>query len=203
MLVRLVLSLASKTLPSGYHNYGSELAGKRRAIERAAKLAASALTLRGGEDLPTASDTTVELPRCAFSVKKLLGEGRFARVFLVSVPKSRDYTLSEQATVTFDESFDGMDVDEAPVGPATVSRALKVQMPPSPLEFYLISQIHSRLQPNDRAGLIRAEKQWVFKDEGYLLMDYYINKAPLLMQWILLVNRKLAALTNCLPRSLQ
>lgn len=51
-------------------------------------------------------------------------------------------------------------------------RALKIEAPASRWEYYVLSQIHSRVPAPARAMFVRPRLLHCFEDESYLLMDY-------------------------------
>lgn len=101
-----------------------------------------------------------------YTVKRQLGEGAFAPVYLA---ESRNI---------------GMEVDEDE-GPAQMGKgafgaltrkpleAIKMEDPPSAWEFYIIRQAHRRLGVSRAAeSIIHAYEMRMFRDECYLVLEY-------------------------------
>lgn len=104
-----------------------------------------------------------------YTVKKELGAGAFAPVYLVE-----------------NSSPDGPEDEEAPVamGKGTFSvahnrrshlEALKMEMPPTPWEFHMMRLSHTRLGPQHRAtaSLSAALEMHLYQDEGFLLLPFH------------------------------
>lgn len=107
-----------------------------------------------------------------YTLKKELGAGAFAPVYLVENSSSSDH----------DEDDD----DEAPVsmgkGAFSVAHhkrshleALKMEAPPTPWEFYMMRLAHTRLGPQHRAtaSLSTALEMHLFQDEGFLFLPFH------------------------------
>ncbi|RMZ85763.1 hypothetical protein DV737_g459, partial [Chaetothyriales sp. CBS 132003] len=104
-----------------------------------------------------------------YAVKRELGKGAFAPVYLVD-SSERDE----------DENGDGSTVSERCHGAHTTTRgaleALKSECPPETLvwEFHILRLIRSRLPPSSRTlqSLISAHECHLYRDECYLLLSY-------------------------------
>jgi checkpoint serine/threonine-protein kinase len=97
----------------------------------------------------------------SFTVKRELGKGAYAPVFLVEnnlVADAEDEEIKKD-----DQSLRGRHVYEA----------LKMEHPPSPWEFYVMRQIMIRLS-NQRPleSVAHAHEMHLFTDEGFLILDY-------------------------------
>lgn len=104
-----------------------------------------------------------------YTLKKELGAGAFAPVYLVE-----------------NSSPDDAEDDDAPVamGKGTLSvahnrrkhlEALKMEVPPSPWEFYMMRLAHTRLGPQHRAtaSLSTALEMHLYQDDSFLFLPYH------------------------------
>lgn len=104
-----------------------------------------------------------------YSLKKELGAGAFAPVYLVE-----------------NSSLDNEEDEEAPVsmGKGTFSvahnkrshlEALKMEAPPTPWEFHMMRLAHTRLGPQHRAtaSLSTALEMHLYQDEGFLFLPFH------------------------------
>ncbi|KAL5624732.1 hypothetical protein BROUX41_004792 [Berkeleyomyces rouxiae] len=102
-----------------------------------------------------------------YTVKKELGAGAFAPVYLVE--NSAPY--SSQA----DEAIALL----GPMAPLSRHRnrleALKMETPPSIWEFFMMRLAHNRLGPQERAAasLSHAHELHLYRDEGFLVLPYH------------------------------
>lgn len=112
-----------------------------------------------------------------YTVRKELGEGAFAPVYLV-----------ENSTAAAEEKADDVDQQQngavVPVmgrgafGTAAGRRrrleALKMEDPPSAWEFHMMRLVHSRLGPHERAtrSIAVGLELHLYRDEGFLLMPF-------------------------------
>ncbi|PHH53346.1 Checkpoint serine/threonine-protein kinase bub1 [Ceratocystis fimbriata CBS 114723] len=102
-----------------------------------------------------------------YTVKKELGAGAFAPVYLVenSAPYS---SQADEAIVLL-----------GPKAPLSRHRnhleALKMETPPSLWEFFMMRLTHNRLGPQDRAAasLSYAHELHLYRDEGFLVLPYH------------------------------
>lgn len=176
---------ALSTFP-GYYDHKSELGGNIMDIRKYFKLAKGSRT-SGGDKSP-AVPPVLCFPNAArsYAIKRELGEGGFAPVYLVESVDSPD---------TFTDSEDD-DSDEYALNPRTPSpkkgkfskplrnvvrgslEAIKVESnPPSAWEFYILRIAHARLSANSlhrRAtdSIVQAHELHYFKDESVLVEDY-------------------------------
>lgn len=97
----------------------------------------------------------------SFTIKRELGKGAFAPVFLV-----------ENNLVADAEDDEDECMDERLKHRRTLE-ALKMEHPPSPWEFYIMRQLMLRLdntRPLD--SIVRAHEMQLFADEAFLFIDY-------------------------------
>lgn len=103
----------------------------------------------------------------AYTVRRELGKGAFAPVYLVENHAVGD--AEEEA------EEDGVDLDtlECRIAGRKRWEALKMEHPPSPWEFYIIRQARMRLEGTRAAdSILRAHEMHLFKDEGFLIIEY-------------------------------
>ncbi|KAL9101667.1 MAG: hypothetical protein Q9163_003106 [Psora crenata] len=96
-------------------------------------------------------------PSATFTIKRELGKGAFAPVYLAE----------RNSTNADDESRSLV--------------AIKCEHPPTSWEFYIMTLLHTRLAPDNRAleSLLRAHSLYLFSDEAYLL-EAYLDQGTLL-----------------------
>lgn len=98
----------------------------------------------------------------SFTLKRELGKGAFAPVFLV-----------ENNLVADAEDDDKNQPADGRLQGRRVYEALKMEDPPTPWEFYIMRQIMLRLK-NKRPleSVVQAHEMHLFADEGFLIIDY-------------------------------
>ncbi|KAI9725400.1 MAG: hypothetical protein M1828_003250 [Chrysothrix sp. TS-e1954] len=156
----------------GYYEHKDDFHGRKPEIKKFCKNMANAKSgSRGAEKIANA---TVQLPPVLnfedstgkFEIKRQLGEGAFAPVYLI-----------EHASVDREE-----DQDDAParMGQGAYSstfrrplEAMKMEDPPTAWEFYIIRTAKRRLGVSRAAdSIIDAYEMHLFKDECYLVEEY-------------------------------
>ncbi|KAL8709481.1 MAG: hypothetical protein Q9225_007444, partial [Loekoesia sp. 1 TL-2023] len=166
----------------GYCDHRSQSFNKTPEIRKFVKTLAK--TAKSGSDKTTTSVSvppTICFPHEGgkrFTIKRELGKGAFAPVYLAQ-------------TLTIDGG-DDEDVDNQilhnlphPTLPSSNNRtelsAIKCEDPPTPWEFYIMSTIHSRLDPSSRAAssILLPYEMHLFADEGYLV-EQYLDQGTLL-----------------------
>jgi checkpoint serine/threonine-protein kinase len=105
-----------------------------------------------------------------YSIKKELGAGAFAPVYLVE-------NLSQSASEEDDElpvAVMGKGAFASPHQQRSALEALKMEAPPTPWEFHMMRTAHSRLGPQHRAtaSLCPALELHLYDDEGFLFLPY-------------------------------
>lgn len=108
--------------------------------------------------------------RAQYTIRKELGAGAFAPVYLVE-------NSSPDGTQEDDEAPVAMGKGAFAVGHNQRSslEALKMEMPPSPWEFHMIRLSHTRLGSHHRAtsSITTALEMHLYQDEGFLFLPYH------------------------------
>ena len=144
---------------SGYCDHRPLTCNKAPEIRKFIKAIVKA---KSGSDKTTTSISmppAVRFPQAftkIYTVKRELGKGAFAPVYLVEEEDSSD---AEKTTLV----------------------AMKCEHPPTPWEFFIMSLLQSRLPPPHRASssLLKPHSMHLFADEGYLL-ETYLDQGTLL-----------------------
>lgn len=104
-----------------------------------------------------------------YTVKRELGAGAFAPVYLVE-NSSPDDAEVEEAPVTM-----GKGIFSIAHNRRNHLEALKMEMPPSPWEFLMMRLAHTRLGPQHRAtaSLSTALEMHLYQDEGLLFLPFH------------------------------
>lgn len=144
---------------SGYYDYRPLTCNKAPEIRKFIKALAKP---KSGSDKTTTSISMPpalrfpQAPTKTYTVKRELGKGAFAPVYLAEEADSSD---QENTTLV----------------------AMKCEHPPTPWEFHIMSLLHSRLPSPHRASpsLLKAHSMHLFADEGYLL-ETYLDQGTLL-----------------------
>ena len=144
---------------SGYHDYRPQTCNKAPELRKFIKALTKA---KSGSDKTTTSISMPpilrfpQVPTKAYTVKRELGKGAFAPVYLAEEEDSSD-----------------------PENNALI--AIKCEHPPTSWEFYIMALLQSRLPPPHRASpsLLKPHSMHLFADEGYLL-ETYLDQGTLL-----------------------
>lgn len=171
-LRRTILENLNPPLSSyrGFFDHRPQLFNRGPEIRKHVK--ALSKNLKGGSDKTTASlslPPSLQFPSdgsSSYTVKRELGKGAFAPVYLI-----------QRETVDDEKQQQSADV---PVP----FFALKCEHPPSPWEFYIMSTLHTRIAElpalQDRTkSLLAPHALHLFADEGYLL-EQYLEQGTLL-----------------------
>ncbi|KAM7194748.1 hypothetical protein V8F33_007126 [Rhypophila sp. PSN 637] len=117
-----------------------------------------------------------------YTIKKELGKGAFAPVYLV---ENSHPTNSDSSAVSDNEMQDenshqqkammGRGAFALPHHIRHKNEALKMESPPTAWEFYMMRLAHTRLGPQHRASasLSPALEMHLYQDEGFLFLPYY------------------------------
>ncbi|CAG8521237.1 6112_t:CDS:2 [Diversispora eburnea] len=95
----------------------------------------------------TNSEVPIELFNDSFLIRQKVGEGGFGKIYHV-LDMNKDLEDSQK------------------------SRVLKLQMPPSAWEFYIIRKLHEKIASPMIDSIITVHSLYYFKDESYLLEEY-------------------------------
>ncbi|KKZ67850.1 hypothetical protein EMCG_06479 [[Emmonsia] crescens] len=171
----------------GYHNHGSQTAGRvpdiRKYIKSISKHSKSAGAERAAVTPPVLCFTGANR---SYAINQELGEGGFAPVYLVESVDSPDTFTSdserENDAITANNKH-GLSVSGSPFKPRRDAErqgleAIKVESEsPSAWEFYMLRIAHARIGSSPTYSrvadsIIKAHEMHIFKDEGYLVEDY-------------------------------
>lgn len=156
----------------GYHQHSDSISGRTAEIKKYVKTLAKAS--RSSVN-PDKTAQTLSLPPMLslkgaegiYTVKRQLGEGTFAPVYLV-----------ENSAAIPSEEADENDENRPPsrVGKSAYRKALeavKMEVPASTWEFYILRQSHRRLGVSRAAeSIVRAHEMHLFRDECFLVEEY-------------------------------
>lgn len=150
-----------------------EKAGEIRRFAKAMAKAKSSGEKTSSVPMPPA----IEFPGCemSYTVKKELGAGAFAPVYLVenSSPDAQDHDHDGSGGGAISEmgkgAFSTMQTRRGRL------EALKMETPPSAWEFHMMRLAHGRLGPHERAtaSLSSALEMHLYQDEGFLLLPLH------------------------------
>ena len=127
----------------------------------------------------TQRDWKIQLDGHAFQIRRKLGEGGFASVYLAEDMEECAPRIRKRAADDLDSSIaaelDDLSVDsELDDEAAELKRmvALKVEQPANQWEFYMLHQLHQRLSARTTESIIPARKFLLNSDESCLLLQY-------------------------------
>ncbi|KAF2088408.1 hypothetical protein K490DRAFT_39763 [Saccharata proteae CBS 121410] len=120
---------------------------------------------KNSSDLPPAPNLRFQSGEREYTVKRELGKGAFAPVYLVeSEPVAEEDEQDARAQ---------MGRGAFTMVPRARVEAMKMEEPPSAWEFYMVRQTHRRLGISRAAeSVIHAYEMRMFKDECYLIEQY-------------------------------
>jgi len=112
-----------------------------------------------------------------YTVKRELGKGAFAPVYLASITSSSASSPSSPSPSEEDSdtALPRSQTGHGAFGSAKRNRleAIKTEDPPTPWEFYILRQAKRRLGVSRAAeSIIHAYEMHMFRDEGYLVEEY-------------------------------
>ena len=157
----------------GYHDYRPECCNKATEIRKFVK----ALNKKGRRGSSDKTTTSVVMPPTikflnegskVYAVKRQLGEGAFAPVYL---GESVDHELEEDSDL----------LSKSLSSAHSQLVAIKCEDPPTAWEFFIMTTIHSRLDVSSRAldSILVPHEMHLFADEGYLI-EQYLEQGTLL-----------------------
>lgn len=155
----------------GYFDHRPQLFNRGPEIRKHVK--ALSKNPKGGSDKTTAGlslSPSLQFPSDSggsYVVKRELGKGAFAPVYLIQREKVDDDEQQQQSADVQGRFF-----------------ALKCEHPPSPWEFYIMSTLHTRIAEllalqGRTSSLLAPHALHLFEDEGYLL-EQYLEQGTLL-----------------------
>lgn len=148
----------------GFHDYRDESVGMLKAVERAARRAHPAQGRRAS-NVDGDTEFVLKLGKEAYGVIRKLGEGGYAKVYLVKDLSAR--STGEELDVDL-----GLDLDHTDEIEQYSLRALKIEVPASAWEFYILRQLHSRLSPQAARFVVSPHALHLHRDESHLLLEY-------------------------------
>lgn len=153
----------------GYYEYSSTNSGKAAEIKKYTRIMAKQNSggVTGSIPEPPLIEFITGQGGSAYTIRRELGKGAFAPVYLVENHIVGD--LEEEAE---DGEISPTELEKLKAGRSRWE-ALKMEHPPNPWEFYMIYQAHQRLAGHRTAdSIIKAHEMHLFKDEGFLLLSF-------------------------------
>ncbi|RDA90024.1 hypothetical protein CP533_5263 [Ophiocordyceps camponoti-saundersi (nom. inval.)] len=165
----------------GFHDHREERYERGYEIRKHIKAVCKAGKERTATPVP--EPILLRLPgrRPTFGVKRELGAGAFAPVYLVQnlASERQEGEEEEEGEVEEDskDSSQGLSVSFSAVSPLRRVEALKMESPPSAWEFHMMRLAHARLGPRHRAvaSLSYAHELHLYRDEAFLFLPYHAN----------------------------
>lgn len=172
---REILSNAQPPLGSysGFFDHGDAKYDGGGEMRRFAKALSKAS--KGGADktTPMPDPVVIRFPdtQTTYSVKRELGAGAFAPVYLVESSAAAEQDKGE-GTGTTAAMGKGAFAAACRRGPL---EALKMESPPTAWEFYMMRVAHARLGPQHRASasISYAHEMHLYQDEAFLFLPYH------------------------------
>lgn len=153
----------------GFHDHRHEKSEYGHEIRRYAK-AITKMQKAGGDRTSLPATVVIDLPNAvgAYTVKRELGAGAYAPVYLVENSDPEEAEQDENAIAT-------MGKGAFAVNHRSELEALKMEIPPTPWEFHMMRVAHTRLGPQHRAAasLSYAHELHLYQDEAFLLLPYH------------------------------
>ncbi|POR35369.1 Checkpoint serine/threonine-protein kinase bub1 [Tolypocladium paradoxum] len=155
---------------AGFYDHREEKYERGGEIRKFAKALSKAS--KGGADktIPLPDPVIIQFPGTAveYNVKRELGAGAFAPVYLVENSAPEEPENDENAVVA-------MGKGAFAVNHRAQLEALKMESPPTPWEFHMMRVAHRRLGPQHRAAasLSYAHEMHLYQDEAFLFLPYH------------------------------
>ncbi|OHW95792.1 checkpoint serine threonine-protein kinase bub1 [Colletotrichum incanum] len=155
---------------SGFYDHSDEKYEKGNEIRKFAKAMTKAA--KGGSERTSnaCAVVTIEFPDVTtqYTIRKELGAGAFAPVYLVENPSADQEDEDEDGVVA-------MGKGAFAVNHRSPLEALKMELPPTPWEFHMMRLAHTRLGPQHRAAasISYAHEFHLYQDEGFLFLPYH------------------------------
>ncbi|KAH7136617.1 Mad3/BUB1 homology region 1-domain-containing protein [Dactylonectria macrodidyma] len=157
---------------AGFYDHRQEKFERGGEIRKFAKAFSKAGKAGADKTGPVAMPVVVEFPdtKSVYTIKKELGAGAFAPVYLVENSASQDENdeNDENAVVA-------MGKGAFAINHRSEIEALKMETPPTPWEFHMMRVAHTRLGPQHRASasLSVAHEMHLYQDEAFLFLPYH------------------------------
>lgn len=141
----------------GFFYHEGQSSGRRGEIKKYCK----AMTGKNGTTVPAVPILDLPGARRKYTVKRELGAGAYAPVYLVessdTAPGDEENAAMHKGAFSTRQSLE----------------ALKSEQPPSAWEFYMLACAHRRLGVSRAtASIVRAHEMHLFDDECFLIEDY-------------------------------
>lgn len=154
---------------SGFFDHRSKTYKHGGEIRKFAK--ASVRTSKGGDrtaHLPAPVDLDLPDVPTTYTIKRELGAGAFAPVYLVENSAPDEATNDENAVATMGKGAFAVNHRHS-------LEALKMEAPPTPWEFHMMRVAHNRLGSHHRASasLSYAHEMHLYQDEAFLFLPYH------------------------------
>ncbi|KAM3516514.1 hypothetical protein NHJ13051_009838 [Beauveria bassiana] len=158
---------------SGFYDQRQSQSERGGAIRKFIKALCSKPSKSSGErgaSLP--AQVVLDFPNieACYTLKRELGAGAFAPVYLVANSNPEEPAGDENAVAVNGKGA-------LAVSKRASLEALKMENPPSPWEFYMMRLSHTRLGPQHRvsASLSYAHELHLYRDEAFLFLPYHPN----------------------------
>ncbi|KAI6779126.1 Checkpoint serine/threonine-protein kinase-like protein [Emericellopsis cladophorae] len=164
--------ILAKTQPplsaySGFYDHREEKSERSGDIRRYTK--ALQKQARGDKAMSPQAPVNIGFPAGqVYSIKRELGAGAFAPVYLVENSAPNEIENDEKAVVA-------MGTGAFAVSHRHTVEALKMENPPTPWEFHMMRVAHIRLGPHHRAtaSLSYAHEMHLYRDEAFLFLPFH------------------------------
>ncbi|KAF7545274.1 hypothetical protein G7046_g9603 [Stylonectria norvegica] len=155
----------------GFYDHTHERYERGSEIRKFAKALTKANKASGADKTgPVIAPVVVDFPdtRSVYTVKRELGAGAFAPVYLVENSAPQDNENDGNAVVA-------MGKGAFAVSHRSDVEALKMETPPTPWEFHMMRVAHARLGPLHRAAasLSYAHEMHLYQDEAFLFLPFH------------------------------
>ncbi|CAM1507348.1 Fc.00g069890.m01.CDS01 [Cosmosporella sp. VM-42] len=167
--------IIAKMLPpltaySGFYDHRQQKYERGNDIRKFAKALPKANKAGADKTGPVVTPVLIEFPdtNSTYTVKKELGAGAFAPVYLVE-------NSSPEGDENDENAVPAMGKGAFAVNQRSEIEALKMETPPTPWEFHMMRVAHTRLGPHHRASasLSYAHEMHLYQDEAFLFLPYH------------------------------
>lgn len=155
----------------GFYDHRHEKYERGNEIRKFAKALTKA-NKSGDRTGPVLTPVVIEFPdtKAAYTVKRELGAGAFAPVYLVE-------NSAPEGDENDENAMSAMGKGAFAVNHRSEVEAVKMEDPPTPWEFYMMRLAHSRIGPHHRASasLSYAHEMHLYQDEAFLFLPYHAH----------------------------